>query len=171
MGEDSDIEMLVIMPDGTHRRKTAQKIYQRMRGGGFAKDIVVVTKKDLGVLVFSGRTYCTCGGWIQARIQIDRASTRRGWFMRNRTTVALPVGVKPRRTRPFCIHSKCSDQLWIRGLNRGTVSLVSGSGAAVALALLRLQLGQDKQRFASASGPSGLMCSTCIACPITRCAV
>jgi hypothetical protein len=99
--------------------------------------------------------YGSCGGWIPARIQIDRASTMRGWFMRNRIIVALPVGVKPRRTCPCCIHSKCSDQRWILGLNRGTVSAVSGSGAAVAFALLRLQLGQDKQRFSSASGPSG----------------
>ena len=106
-------------------------------------------------LVFAGFPYCAGGGWIPARIQIDRASTMRGWFMRNRTIVALPVGVKPRRTCPLCIHSKCSAQLWIRGLNRGTVSPVSGSGAAVACALLRLQLGQDKQRFSSASGPSG----------------
>src|SRR6266487_4498771 len=99
--------------------------------------------------------YCTGGGWIPARIQIERASTMRGWFMRNRTIVALPVGVKPRRTCPFCIHAKCADQLWILGLNRGMVSSVSGSGAAVAFALLRLQLGQDKQRFSSVSGPSG----------------
>ena len=107
------------------------------------------------VLVCSGFLYGACGGWMPARIQIARASIRRGWFMRNRTIVALPVGGKPRRTCPFCIHSKCSDQRWIRGLKRGTVSSVSGSGAAVALALLRLQLGQDKQRFSSASGPSG----------------
>jgi hypothetical protein len=70
-------------------------------------------------LVFAGFTYCTGGGWIPARIQIERASIMRGWFMRNRTIVALPVGVKPRRTCPLCIHSKCSDQLWILGLNRG----------------------------------------------------
>src|SRR5207245_6111094 len=101
----------------------------------------------LDVLAFSGLTYDVCGGWIPARIQIERASTMRGWFMRNRTIVALPIGVKPRRTCPLCIHAKCADQLWSLGLNRGTVSSVSGSGAAVACALLRLQLGQDKQRF------------------------
>jgi hypothetical protein len=63
----------------------------------------------------AGLPYGSCGGWIPARIQIDRASTMRGWFIRNRTTVALPVGVKPRRICPFCIHSKCSDHDWILG--------------------------------------------------------
>src|SRR5262249_5167947 len=49
-------------------------------------------------LPVAGERYYSCGGWKPARIQIDRASTMRDWFMRNRTIVALPVGVKPRRT-------------------------------------------------------------------------
>ena len=47
MGEDSDLDVLVIMPDGTHRRKIAQAIYRHMWGFGFAKDIVVVTESDI----------------------------------------------------------------------------------------------------------------------------
>jgi predicted nucleotidyltransferase len=46
MGPDSDLDVLVVMPDGTHRRRTAQKIYRYLWGFGFAKDIVVVTESD-----------------------------------------------------------------------------------------------------------------------------
>ena len=47
MGADSDLDVLVIMPDGTHRRKTTEEIYRHMWGFGVAKDIVVVTESDL----------------------------------------------------------------------------------------------------------------------------
>ena len=47
MGPHSDLDVLVIMPDGTHRRRTAQEVYRRMWGFGFAKDIVVVTESDV----------------------------------------------------------------------------------------------------------------------------
>ena len=47
MGADSDLDVLVIMSDGTHRRQTAQEIYRHMWGLGVAKDIVVVTESDL----------------------------------------------------------------------------------------------------------------------------
>jgi predicted nucleotidyltransferase len=47
MGADSDLDVLVIMPDGTHRRQTAQEIYRHMWGFGVAKDIMVVTESDL----------------------------------------------------------------------------------------------------------------------------
>ena len=47
MGPNSDLDVLVIMPNGIHRRKTAQDIYRRMWGFGFAKDIVVVTESDV----------------------------------------------------------------------------------------------------------------------------
>jgi predicted nucleotidyltransferase len=47
MEEDSDLDVLVVMPDGTHRRQTAQTIYRHMWGFGVAKDIVVVTESDL----------------------------------------------------------------------------------------------------------------------------
>ncbi len=47
MGPDSDIDLLVIMPDGIHRRRTAQMLYRKLAGVGFAKDIVVVTESDV----------------------------------------------------------------------------------------------------------------------------
>jgi predicted nucleotidyltransferase len=47
MGPNSDLDVLVVMPDGIHRRKTAQKIYRHLWGFGFAKDIVVVTESDI----------------------------------------------------------------------------------------------------------------------------
>jgi len=47
MGADSDLDLLVIMPDGVHRRRTAQAIYRSLTGLGIAKDIVVVTESDV----------------------------------------------------------------------------------------------------------------------------
>jgi predicted nucleotidyltransferase len=47
MHENSDIDMLVIVPSGLHRRKTAQKIYRNLIGLGFAADIIVVTEDDI----------------------------------------------------------------------------------------------------------------------------
>jgi len=47
MGPNSDLDVLVVMPEGVHRRQTAQKIYRDLIGFGFAKDIVVVTKSDI----------------------------------------------------------------------------------------------------------------------------
>lgn len=43
----SDIDLLVVMPDGTHRRQTAQHLYRRMRGFGVPFDILVATPRDL----------------------------------------------------------------------------------------------------------------------------
>ncbi len=47
MGANSDIDLLVVVPSGLHRRKTAQKIYRNLIGVGFAADIVVVTEDDI----------------------------------------------------------------------------------------------------------------------------
>ena len=47
MGADSDLDVLVIMPEGIHRRRTAQAIYRSLGGMGLAKDIIVVTAKDV----------------------------------------------------------------------------------------------------------------------------
>ena len=47
MGPDSDLDILVIVPDGVHRRKTAQNIYRKLWGLGLSKDIVVVTTGDV----------------------------------------------------------------------------------------------------------------------------
>lgn len=47
MGENSDIDLLVVVSAGVHRRQTAQKIYRNMVGVGFAADIIVVTEEDV----------------------------------------------------------------------------------------------------------------------------
>jgi predicted nucleotidyltransferase len=47
MGPDSDLDLLVVMPQGTHRRKTAQRLYRQMVGLGVPFDILVATPEDL----------------------------------------------------------------------------------------------------------------------------
>ncbi|MBM4457399.1 MAG: nucleotidyltransferase domain-containing protein [Chloroflexi bacterium] len=47
MRPDSDVDVLVVMPHGTHRRKTAQRLYRQMVGLGIPFDIVVATPEDL----------------------------------------------------------------------------------------------------------------------------
>lgn len=44
---DSDLDLLVVVSSGVHRRKTAQRIYRSLIGVGFAADIVVVTEDDV----------------------------------------------------------------------------------------------------------------------------
>lgn len=47
LGPHSDLDILVIMPDGTHRRRTAQCIYRSLFALGIPKDVVVVTESDV----------------------------------------------------------------------------------------------------------------------------
>lgn len=47
MGAESDIDFLVVMPSGTHRRRTAQLLYREARGIGVPFDIIVATPEDL----------------------------------------------------------------------------------------------------------------------------
>jgi len=47
IGPHSDLDILVVMPDGTHRRNTAQRIYRSLFGLGVPKDVVVVTESDV----------------------------------------------------------------------------------------------------------------------------
>jgi uncharacterized protein len=47
MGPESDLDVLVVMPDGAHRLHTTGYIYQQLFGFGFPKDIVVATPADL----------------------------------------------------------------------------------------------------------------------------
>lgn len=47
MGPNSDLDVLVIMPDGTHRRRTAQTLYRELPALGVGKDIIVVTESDV----------------------------------------------------------------------------------------------------------------------------
>jgi uncharacterized protein len=43
----SDIDLLVVAPEGSHRRKTAQAIYRGLLGFGLPVDVVVATPSDL----------------------------------------------------------------------------------------------------------------------------
>jgi uncharacterized protein len=43
MGPDSDIDVMVVMPDGVHLINTARYLYRKMHGFGFPLDIVVAT--------------------------------------------------------------------------------------------------------------------------------
>jgi len=47
MGPDSDIDLLVVMPNGVHRHETAQSLYREIRGLGAPFDILVATQEDL----------------------------------------------------------------------------------------------------------------------------
>ena len=47
LDENSDLDFLVVMPEGTRRRQTARKLYRALYGVGVAKDIIVSTENDL----------------------------------------------------------------------------------------------------------------------------
>ncbi len=47
MNPNSDIDVLVVMPEGVHRRRTAQFLYRQIRGLGVPFDILVATPDDL----------------------------------------------------------------------------------------------------------------------------
>lgn len=47
MRSGSDIDVLVVMPEGTHRRQTAQLLYRQIQGLGVPFDILVATPEDL----------------------------------------------------------------------------------------------------------------------------
>ena len=47
MTKNSDIDLMVVMPDGTHRRHAAQHLYHNMKGVSIVVDIVVATPEDL----------------------------------------------------------------------------------------------------------------------------
>lgn len=47
MVKDRDIELLVVVSDGTHRRHTCQRIYKNFRGFGQPVYVLVATKNDL----------------------------------------------------------------------------------------------------------------------------
>lgn len=44
---NSDVDVLVVVPEGTHRRKAAQAIYRGLLGFGLPVDIVTATPSDL----------------------------------------------------------------------------------------------------------------------------
>lgn len=45
---ESDLDLLIVMPDGVHCRRAAQEIYRSLWGMNISKDIVVVTESDVG---------------------------------------------------------------------------------------------------------------------------
>ncbi|MBF0134213.1 MAG: nucleotidyltransferase domain-containing protein [Magnetococcales bacterium] len=47
MGPDSDVDFLVVMPDGIHHRQVARTVYMALSGLSIPKDIVVVTESDV----------------------------------------------------------------------------------------------------------------------------
>lgn len=46
-GPDSDLDILVVVPNGTHRRRAARDIFLALRGIGRPKDVIVVTEDDV----------------------------------------------------------------------------------------------------------------------------
>jgi len=46
-GPESDIDVMVVMPEGTHRRHTAQHLYRSIRGVTTPFDVLVATPDDL----------------------------------------------------------------------------------------------------------------------------
>jgi predicted nucleotidyltransferase len=44
---ESDTDVLVVMPDGTHRRQTVRAIYRNLIGYGRPVDVVAVQQSDL----------------------------------------------------------------------------------------------------------------------------
>jgi predicted nucleotidyltransferase len=47
MRPDSDLDILVVMPEGVHRRRTAQELHERLFGFPLPVDILVATPGDL----------------------------------------------------------------------------------------------------------------------------
>ena len=47
MGQDSDLDFLIVVPEGTHPRHAAQAIYRNIIGLALPVDIVVATEQDL----------------------------------------------------------------------------------------------------------------------------
>jgi len=47
MGSDSDLDVLVVMPDGTDCRAAAKRLYRQVRGLGIAVDIIAVQESDV----------------------------------------------------------------------------------------------------------------------------
>ena len=46
-GPESDVDLLVVVPEGVHRRRTAQRLYRDIRGIEISFDILVATPSDL----------------------------------------------------------------------------------------------------------------------------
>nr|VFK42746.1 MAG: Nucleotidyltransferase domain-containing protein [Candidatus Kentron sp. SD]VFK48116.1 MAG: Nucleotidyltransferase domain-containing protein [Candidatus Kentron sp. SD]VFK79637.1 MAG: Nucleotidyltransferase domain-containing protein [Candidatus Kentron sp. SD] len=73
---ESDVDLLVVMPEGAHRRHTAQFLYREIRGAGVPFDLIVAVPSDLErhrdnpVLIY--KTIIEEGREIYARAEILR---------------------------------------------------------------------------------------------------
>ena len=47
MNANSDLDLLIVMPEGTHRRNTARQVYRALAGLDLPKDIIVITEEDI----------------------------------------------------------------------------------------------------------------------------
>jgi predicted nucleotidyltransferase len=47
MGPNSDLDVMVVVPDGVHRRHTIKFLYRQLYGFGVPKDILVATESDI----------------------------------------------------------------------------------------------------------------------------
>lgn len=72
MGPDSDLDVLVIMRNGIHRRRTAGRIHLGLWGFGIAKDIVVVTEED--VEKYGGNPYMVICNALREGKELYRAA-------------------------------------------------------------------------------------------------
>lgn len=46
-GTDSDVDILIVMPEGVHRRRTAQRLYRNIRNAKIPFDLLVATTADI----------------------------------------------------------------------------------------------------------------------------
>lgn len=47
MGAESDVDLLIVVPDGTRRRDASRRAFRALTGIGIAKDVIVVTESDV----------------------------------------------------------------------------------------------------------------------------
>ncbi|MFB3883290.1 MAG: nucleotidyltransferase domain-containing protein [Armatimonadota bacterium] len=47
MGEDSDVDVMVVMPEGVNQHQTAGHLYMQFRGLGFPVDVLVATTAQI----------------------------------------------------------------------------------------------------------------------------
>ena len=47
MGAESDVDLLIVVPDGTRRRDASRRAFRALTGIGIAKDVIVVTQSDV----------------------------------------------------------------------------------------------------------------------------
>ena len=47
MGPESDVDLLIVVQDGTSRRDASRKAFRALSGLGIPKDVIVVTESDV----------------------------------------------------------------------------------------------------------------------------